>query len=338
MKLSKITYTILLFLNVGCFSPQADQSVPSINWPAVFSTTKADEAAGFQVYNPAGLNIPQEGTSYHQQGIQQLSDGGWVVSGSGQEKGYLYFTAADGVIHTVLTMPDDLRISGPGASLKYNHPGGFQLTDHILAVGLENTDHRRDSYSRVVLLDISDPGSPEHYSHLDIIREAEAGRVMTAGAVAITEMEDSYLIVVGNWDSGRLDFYETSSKDLADKKTTVSDCLGSWTPGSEGRSYQNINAYGASPEALYLVGMYSVDRREDRADLLQLNVVDWDNIQLIQKQEKTFAGGTEAPKFVHASGTTFDPESQRFRVYSVEADAEQDTIVGNIWIEKNRKN
>jgi len=300
-------------------------------FPGIFTSVPANQATGFTLKNRDKLSIPVDGKSYHQQGVQRLEDGGWVVSGSGQEEGYLYFSAPDGIIQTVLTIPDDLRISGSPSALKYNHPGGFQIAGQILAVGLENTDYRSDSYSRVILLDVSDPKGPRHLSHLDIVRDAEPDRVMTAGDVAIAGLSDSYLLIVGNWSSRRLDFYQTSSKDLSDLNTTMSDCLGSLDFGPDGKPYQNINVYGNSADNLFLIGLYSRDRREDLADLFALDVSDEKNIRVKKIAEKLFSGGVEGPHFVHGGGTFFDFSTGRLLFFSVEAHRHEEEVFCNLW-------
>lgn len=290
-----------------------------------------EQATVFYLKNDQQLPIPDGNSSFHQQGVQQLADGGWAVSGSDRETGYLYFADADGSIHTKYTVPTDLKLEGEAAALKYNHPGGFQITDNILAVGIENTDLRKDSYGRVVLLDVSNARAPRHLPHLDIVREAEAGRVMTVGAVGITKREDSYLIAVGNWDSKRFDFYQTSANDLRASNTSVSASLGSWTPGEAGNSYQNFNIYPGPSGTLYAIGLYSVNRSRDWADIFELDISDWQQIRIKNKRSIAYRGGEEDPRFVHAAGSCFDPESSRFLVFSVEAHAHNGVVRGNLW-------
>lgn len=301
------------------------------DWFSAWSGINAGVTTPFTLTNVNQLPIPEGNSSFHQQGIQRLENGGWAVSGSDQDNGYLYFTEPDGRIHTKFTFPDDLNLRGAAAQTKYNHPGGFQIAGKVLAIGIENTDLRQASYSRVVLLDVSDPRKPVHFSHLDIVREAVEGAVMSAGAVGITELADRYLIAVGNWDSKRFDFYTTSSRDLGNPETTTSARLGSWTPGPTGDSYQNFNLYGHAPDALFAIGLYSVDRIRDRADAFLLDTRDWEEIRSRQEQSREFTGGTEAPRFVHAGGTSWDAERSRFQVFSVEAHGHGGKITGNWW-------
>ncbi|PHN01022.1 hypothetical protein [Flavilitoribacter nigricans] len=320
-----------LLTALHCAAPTQSQVS---DWPGYLEEDPAVEVRTFSLHNRNQLPIPDGKSSYHQQGMQRLADGGWAVSGSDEEYGYLYFTDAEGTIHTKFTVPTDLNLSGSAADLKYNHPGGFQIIGNVLAVGIENTDLRKESYARVVLLDISDPRAPQHLPHLDIVREAEAGKIMSAGAVGITELEDAYLITVGNWDSRRFDFYRTSSKDLQDPATRVSACLGSWIPGEDGNSYQNFNLYVNSAEALYGVGLYSVDRTRHWADFFRLDISDWENIRHQGKRAVEYRGGEEEARFVHAAGSRLDPATSRLEVFSTEAHAHDGVVRCNVWSDK----
>ena len=332
-KLSQMGLLLLLFgltTLFHCASPTKTEEKEQA-WHQAYIASNPLEASSFALQNNNQLPIPDGESSYHQQGIQRLADGGWAVSGSDQDNGYLYFTDAEGVIHTKFTVPTDLKLQGEAANLKYNHPGGFQIVGDILAVGIENTDLRRDSYSRVILLDISDPKAPKHLSHLDMVREAESGKIMSAGAVGITELKDSYLIAVGNWDSKRFDFYQTSGKDLQDPTTSVSACLGSWTPGEDGNSYQNFNLYGNVLEELYAIGLYSINRDTDWADILRIDAADWNNIRLQEKEAIEYQGGDEHVRFVHAAGSYYDKETNRFLIFGTEAHLHDGLARCNIW-------
>ncbi|MEZ5044512.1 MAG: hypothetical protein R2828_31750 [Saprospiraceae bacterium] len=327
-----MAYSYLFILLTYCLVPtlHAPEKQPHINWKAVFEAVPEKAVASFKLSNREQLVLPMGGKSYHQQGIQRLEGGGWVVSSSAQDQGYLYFTSAEGVLQNVWTIPDKLVLSDSSTSLKYNHPGGFQIVNNILAIGLENTDHRRESYARVILLDISDPMAPRHLSHLDIVRPAEEGKVMTAGAVAIAELEDHYLVIVGNWDSKRLDFYQTSSKDLMNEQTTMSACLGSWSAGEDAKPYQNINVYGNRLDELFLIGMYSQERTADWADLFSLQVKEDASIQCTKIAEKYFSGSRTEPHFVHGSGTYFDSVTQELWFFSIAANPQ----LGESWCQR----
>jgi hypothetical protein len=154
---------------------------------------------------------------------------------------------------------------------------------------------------------------------------------MTVGAVGIAEVADAYLIAVGNWDSKRFDFYTTSSSDLTDPTTSVSDCLGSWTPGAAGNSYQNFNIYPGPAGTLYAIGLYSIDRSRDWADIFELDISDWANIQIKDRRSLEFRGGAEDARFVHGAGTAYDRRLSRFQVFSVEAHAHQGVVRANLW-------
>ena len=280
--------------------------------PEDFMSVDASISHSSLVQNKVELPLPFHTSRYHQQGIQALSSGGWAVSGSDVDTGYLYFSDAAGSIHTVYRPVDD--------ALKYNHPGGFQIADDILAIGLENADLRKGSYSKIVFLDVSESRSPTPLDHLEIERPQEAGKVMTAGAVGMTRMDSNYLVVVGNWDSERFDFYRSvGALDLRHPDVAISSCFGNWSAGEESKPYQNINLYpGGKPKTCYLIGMYSVNRKADWADLW---LIDFSNPKAILGQkllERQFTGNDTESHFVQGGGTYFDPTSGRFSIFAVD--------------------
>lgn len=329
MKVFCQMFLLGIFFTLACGPSRRLPEIP--DGLADLTVSDPTKAEAFYLKNDRQLPIPDGESSFHQQGIQHLEDGGWVVSGSDRETGYLYFAGADGIIHTKYTVPSDLNLEGEAATLKYNHPGGFQITNDLLAVGIENTDDRKDSYGRVVVLDVTDPRLPRHLSHLDIVRNVEVGKVMTVGAVGITEVEDGYLIAVGNWDSKRFDFYKTNSKALRSPDTVVSACLGEWAPGEAGNSYQNFNIYPGQAGTLYAVGLYSINHSRHWVDIFELDISDWNSIRIREKQVVEYQGGLEDPRFVHAAGSYYDHKQSRFWVFSVEAHAHNGVVRGNVW-------
>ena len=287
--------------------------------PKHFAAIDGSVFRSHQIHNKAGFPLPSPTARFHQQGIQALEAGGWAVSGSDADTGYLYFTDPAGSIHTVYRPADKGK--------KYNHPGGFQITDDILAVGLENTDLRKESYSKIIFLDVREPHSPTPLDHLQINRRQEPGRIMTAGAVGMARMDRHYLVAAANWDSQRIDFYHTvnqsnkedSALDLMNSDVVMSPCFGSWSAGKESKSYQNINLYpAAKSKTCYLVGMYSVDRKVDVADLWLIDYADPAGIRGEKLMEKQFNGDDSGAHFVQGGGTCFDAASGRFSVFAID--------------------
>jgi len=104
-----------------------------------------------------------------------------------------------------------------------------------------------------------------------IQREGEK-KLATAGAVAMTKLENEYLLVVGSWDSDTLDFYKTEGNSLHkfkywltwDKDKSNRD---NWTDQKWG-NYQNLNLVSDINNNVFLIGYYFDE--EDKSDYMDL--------------------------------------------------------------------
>ena len=101
----KLPYILFLISSITSLSHSFAQS-PS-KFQQAFEAINSDSTAReFQLSIdlqthplPKGYNGPH----YHQQGIQKLPNGGFVISGSAKDHGYLYLTDAKGVVVSVIT-------------------------------------------------------------------------------------------------------------------------------------------------------------------------------------------------------------------------------------------
>jgi hypothetical protein len=141
----------------------------------------------------------------------------------------------------------------------YRHPGGFQITEKLLAVGIE--DNIKTDKSKVLLFKIIDPNKPV-LKLLKTIDRVGAPKRYTAGCVALTKQNKEILIAVGNWDTKNIEFYSISSKRLSDPSSNF-EMVCSIDSEKFNRenwiektwfSYQNINFIKGSKKRLYLVG------------------------------------------------------------------------------------
>ena len=217
-------------------------------------------ASRFSIVRPSTVNLPQIGLKSHQQGIQRTTGGDFVVSGSGLRSGYIYFADRSSLkIGQVLT---------PVVS-NFNHLGGIQVTGDILAAGYERFESGAAGTSVVLFYDVRNVASPAALDHLTIGRTA-AGE--TAGAVGLCREGASWLLLVANWDSDRLDFYRSDSDDLV-APTTRFALVGTWRFGINGLGagsiddrwgvYENINLFVDEDGSLWFVGMETVFFRAD---------------------------------------------------------------------------
>lgn len=141
----------------------------------------------------------------------------------------------------------------------YRHPGGFQIAEKLLAVGVE--DNIKTDKSKVLLFKILDPKKPE-LKLLKTIDRAGLPKRYTAGCVALTKRKKEILIAVGNWDTKNIDFYSISSKRLTDPASSFEMVCSidsekinreNWIEKTW-YSYQNINFIKGVKKKLYLVG------------------------------------------------------------------------------------
>jgi len=217
-------------------------------------------ASRFSIVRPAAVNLPPIGPASHQQGIQRTAGGDFVVSGSGSRSGYLYFADRSSLkIGEVLT---------PVVS-NFNHFGGIQVADDILAAGYERSESGAAGTSVVLFYDVRSPASPTALDHLTIERTSSG---QTAGAVGLSRDGASWLLLVANWDSDRLDFYRSDSDDLF-ATTTCFTLLGAWQFSANGLGagsiddrwgvYENINLFADEDGSLWFVGMETIFLRPD---------------------------------------------------------------------------
>jgi hypothetical protein len=138
-----------------------------------------------------------------------------VVSGSGLPSGYIYFAE-----------PSSLNIIGvlTPAVGDFNHLGGIQVTEDILAAGYERLESGASGTSVVLFYDVRDAASPAALDHLTIDRASPSD---TAGAVGLCRDGGTWLLLVANWNSERLDFYRRNGDDLFAVGTRFGP-VGSW--------------------------------------------------------------------------------------------------------------
>ena len=209
-------------------------------------------ASRFSIVRPATVSLPAIGPKSHQQGIQRTTGGDFVVSGSGLRCGYIYFADRNSlkIIEVLTPVVRD-----------FNHIGGIQVAEDILVAGYERSESGAAGTSAVLFYDVRDAGSPAALDHLTIERPSSGE---TAGAVGLCRQSGSWLLLVANWDSDRLDFYRSDSDDLFAVQTRFAP-LGTWRFSADGLgagsidnrwgTYENINLFADEAGLLWFVGM-----------------------------------------------------------------------------------
>ncbi len=292
---------------------------------ALFQQIPARGASRFSLRRPATISLPAIGLKNHQQGIQRTTGGQFVVSGSGTRSGYIYFAE-----------PSSLNIIGVLAPVvgNFNHLGGIQVAEDILAAGYERLESGASGTSVVLFYDVRDAESPAALDHLTIDRSSPND---TAGAVGLCRDGGTWLVLVANWDSERLDFYRSNGDDLFAVGTRFSP-VGTWElsangfgPGSIDNgwgAYQNINLFADRDGLLWFVGMDTRNwlQRNDRivdllkadwADLYQLSI-DSSGMTVTKRAKKRFYRNGEGPRFRYGSGFHLSSVTGKFEVYACE--------------------
>lgn len=282
------------------------------------------------------LPVGHDNMFYHQQGIQKLANGGFAISGSARDMGYIYLTNSDLKVTSVIT--PEFRNQ---ANEKYNHLGGFQVSENILAIGLERLESRANGTSLILFYNVADIEHPVFLEHLSIIRN-DVG-TQTAGAVGLVNLGDHWIVMVANWDAARVDMYRSNHGDLSLEHTHFSKKPDlSWKPelgfreGSideEWGNYQNINLFSSSnKDELWMIAIYSKRAglaQENWADLYQLSLSETE-ISLHKKSKKRFE--STGPIFKDGGGFFYNTKTAAFEVYACSRNMDADgRSVGNRW-------
>lgn len=281
----------LLFLTFGIPNWLECKAQPLIDG----KETLAVQSESFEVTvpNQEGLN------GGHLQGIQHRN-GMLVVSGSSKEFGYLVLFQKMGKGFQFIGLKKL-------AKSPFNHAGGFQLAANWLAVGIEDPAGKRESM--IQLIDIS---SFEKFSGppVYVLKRKGEPKISTAGAVALIERANHFLLAVGSWDCTTIDFYVSNGKDPNkegfdfslwtswDSREAVRK---KWTDKDFG-SYQNLQLTEDS-SGLYVTGFCRSKSLADRADVFRLDV-DSDKYHLMQKVASYSVQCTGDVTFRNGSGFT----------------------------------
>lgn len=226
-----------------------------------------------------GIDIPIEMPVFfdqaggHLQGIQRYAAGEkprLYLSGSSEQ---IAFMAVAEYGPTIRVLRVDTLDTAP-----YRHAGGFQITNHYLAVGVED-NHQRNT-SKVLIYDLKASDKMPFQALHTIERNGEY-EVATAGAVGITRMGETIVVAVANWDARHTDWYVCpvnafeSGENKFQKIGSLTMALVDKQHWSDSlwASYQNINLFpGAQPHELFLVGFGVLSTGENIADLYRVKI------------------------------------------------------------------
>lgn len=198
----------------------------------------------------------------------------------------------------------------------FKHAGGFQVFQNYMAVGIED-NHAKDK-SRVCIYDISDPEKPPVIPIATIERTGEAFR-STAGCVGITEYKNKALVMVGDWDTRHIDFYECDFDEIGDKQFELIHSIDTEAVSKESWidknwwPYQNINSFSFN-DTLYFIGLGQNSQFENVADLYHLREDSLGSFSMV-KTASTIFYGEEETSFKAGAGIEWG-EDKKLRVVS----------------------
>jgi len=230
----------------------------------------------------------------HLQGVQYYKYNQkeyFFLSGSSDSNSY-YAVLKMGVDNTVISVNNILPIP-------YKHAGGFQISNNLMAIGVE--DNRIRNKSKVFIYRVVDPENlPKE--PLKIVDRFGTIERATAGCVGIIEIRDYVLMIVGDWNTEHLDFYKIKKERIGidgdtfelvysinienlDKSDWINDI---W------HSYQNINIIRDESDNLYLAGMASNGNGKNILDLYRIETEDSSTFNLKKILTKQFVQSDES--------------------------------------------
>ena len=227
----------------------------------VISLDQLDEVEEMSLVNP----FPIDTSGGHLQGVQIYSKGDdkyAFMSGSSSETSYLMIVdLAAQSVHRICTL-----FASP-----LKHAGGFQITDHFLAVGIEDDVSRTES--KVQIYDVDDLLSGK-IEPLNVIHRKGLFERSTAGGVALAKLDAGWLLIVADWDSRNIDFYGNAGEirdpfSLVQTLTMQQADRRAWSD-QEWSAYQNINLL-LDHENLFLAGLTSVESSVNIIDLYRVD-------------------------------------------------------------------
>jgi hypothetical protein len=272
-----------------------------------------DIAASFDAIGQKPLAVPFQNTfeipieGGHLQGIQKLTyrqAAYFFLSGSSAENSY--YTIVRKTDKTSMVISNNIILEKP-----FKHAGGFQIFENLLAIGVE--DNEEKTRSKVFIFQIDNPERPPE-KPLAIIDRFGTSRRGTAGCVAISQVGDKVLVIVGDWDTVNLDFY-VIERDLlgVDPNALILEYSlnsrkiekSSWID-SEWHSYQNINLFKDSAGQLVLAGTTTNQAEEDILDLYLVYSPDLKSFSLQKIYSRSF-GSNAKTKFRWGAGLHLSP-------------------------------
>jgi hypothetical protein len=149
------------------------------------------------------------------------------------------------------------------------------------------------------------------------IRRQGTPEDQTAGGVGLVKHGEHYLVVVANWDSRAIDFYQTNDQPLADaacrfelhaRWVARSADRNDWRPDRETASYQAVNLFTPpGDDALLLAGFATTPSGQDVVDVFRVDLAAPPE-RMLSKRSRQAVRLTDNNHFRNAGGLLIDGE------------------------------
>lgn len=193
----------------------------------------------------------------------------------------------------------------------FNHAGGIQISDNVLAVGVEDFNGRKKS--KVKFFDLRDFRRPIELGHLEVNRSSNIKKRKTAGAVGLIKLNDRYLMITGSWNSETIDFYYSNMEDLLNTSCRF-ELFDSWEIAKENKNdwidknwggYQFLNLVSFDNSNIYLIGGHN-SSPHDWIDLYKIELASPPSHVRLVKVSKRHLFCDPDPSFEFAGGIIID--------------------------------
>lgn len=273
------------------------------NVPEAFNALSPDPEI---IHMKNNIKVPSAGG--HLQGVQVIEKNGiekLLVSGSSNTKAYVLqvdlTTRKTDKLITLMKTP-------------YKHAGGIQVSEQYLVVGIE--DDIAKTSSKVCLYSYQDKNLNKARPNFTLHRDGKA-KLQTAGATGILELDNEFLVVVGNWDCRNWDFYRINPNNGEHEK------LSSFIAPNNWGSYQSINLI-KDEAAIYAIGFYKKELN-NYSDLILVSRLGTFEPIMEKIISKTF-NCKNGVDFNNAVGLQVDKKGD-LHFWSTQRDAQKEIIV-----------
>lgn len=212
---------------------------------------------------------------------------------------------------------------------KMQHPGGIQVAEKLLAVGLEqyNMATTHMDRSTIMFYDIADEHNIQPIPQWTIDRK---GNNKIASAIGLTRINGQWIMAVRAKKT--VDFYVNNN--IGAGRFTEA---GHVDINGGVKEYQQLFLYQDDLGSIYMIGMPDGSSREDKCWLHKLpydaegTVITMFRNEVEHKKTIHFKRSGDGPRFMFAAGISFSDTAPGFEVYSLEGHVVNHKIRCNRW-------